>query len=145
MSEWLIMNGLETLIVKRFLATSMIWTGPFSNMIWFQIIDWFLPNCFCMCLERLSNWIHRDSHHNNEVQNFHFKYHINWIWIHNDFINKHSTFSQFDQIVVFLFFFFWTKWLWFRIWLQSLQFQIMHLFWARSSLTSRQWQSGDLL
>ena len=38
-----------------------------------------------------------------------------------------------------------TKWLWVRIPLQLLKFQISRLFWARSSLTFRQLQSADSL
>ena len=38
-----------------------------------------------------------------------------------------------------------TRLLWVRVPLQSLKFQISHLFWARGSLTFRQSQSADLL
>ena len=38
-----------------------------------------------------------------------------------------------------------TKWLWVRIPLQSFKLQILHLFWATSSLTFRKIESVDLL
>ena len=38
-----------------------------------------------------------------------------------------------------------TKWLWVRVSLQSLKLQILHLFWARNSLTFRQLESVDSL
>ena len=48
----------------------------------------------------------------------------------NDY-NNNCTFNLHQEYCL-------TKWLWVRILLQSLKFQILHLFWAWSSLTFRQ-------